>query len=107
VFFQQLPFYYLIDICGVRMSGSRKRDFSLFGEGYDDEFEVEKTNDWDCDCLDLEDDGLDGILSQSLDLFAERRISLERPNQIDSVSERRCNAPGKSTLDRKGENCLS
>ena len=47
------------------MSGSRKRDFSLFGEGYDDEFEVEKTNDWDCDCLDLEDDGLDGILSQS------------------------------------------
>ena len=25
------------------MSGSRKRDFSLFGEGYDDEFEVEKT----------------------------------------------------------------
>ena len=89
------------------MSGSRKRDFSLFGEGYDDKFEVEKTNDWDCDCLDLEDDGLDGILSQSLDLFAERRISLERPNQIDSVSERRCNAPGKSTLDRKGENCLS
>ena len=46
------------------MSGSRKRDFSLF---YDDEFEVEKTNDWDCDCLDLEDDGLDGIFSQSLE----------------------------------------
>ena len=66
VFFQQLPFYYLIDICGVRMSGSRKRDFSLFGEGYDDEFEVEKTNDWDCDCLDLEDDGLDGILSHAV-----------------------------------------
>ena len=34
----------------------------------------------DRNVLDLEDDGLDGILSQSLDLFEEQRSCLESPS---------------------------
>ena len=81
------------------MSSSRRRDFSLFGEEFDNE--VKQTN--NRDFRDLED--LDGILSQSLDLFEERRHSLESPNQVDS--DGRCIAAGKNTIDRKGENCLN
>jgi hypothetical protein len=40
-----------------------------------------KTN--DKDFLDLEEDGQDGILSQSLGLFEERRSYLESPTQVD------------------------
>jgi hypothetical protein len=66
-----LAYYYMIDICGVGMSGSRRRDFSFLCEEFGEEFD-KRTN--DRDFLDLEEDGLDGILSQSLDLFEERRV---------------------------------
>jgi hypothetical protein len=52
-----------------------------------------KTN--DRDFLDLEEDGLDGILFHSLDLFEERRSSLESPSQVDG--DGRCIAAGKKT----------
>ena len=73
--FQQLHRYYLIDICGVRMCSSRRRDFNFLCEEFDEEFN-KKTD--DRNFLDLED-GLDGILSQSLDVFEEQRSCLESP----------------------------
>ena len=45
--------YYLFDIYGVRMSDCQREDFSYFGEA----------------SVDFKDNGLDEILSQSLDLF--------------------------------------
>ena len=50
------------------MSSSTRRDFSFLCEEFGEEFD-KKTN--NRDFLDLEDDGLDGILSQTLDLFEE------------------------------------
>ena len=36
--FQQLHLYYLIDICGVRMCSSRRRDVNFLCEEFDEEF---------------------------------------------------------------------
>ena len=57
------------------MCSSRRRDFNFLCEEFDEEFN-KKTD--DRNFLDLED-GLDGILSQSLDVFEEQRSCLESP----------------------------
>jgi hypothetical protein len=95
------------------MSSSRRRDFSILCEEFGEEF-YKKTN--DRGFLDLEEDGLDGIFSQLLDLFEERRCSLEKIVQgirsdkgemaKSSVAiEKPAGGMGSVVLNISGDNC--
>ena len=84
----ELSCYHLFDTCGVRMSNWQRKDFSYFGEA----------------SMDFEDDGLDKILSQSLDLFEEQESSVQSREEKNSHGQ--WIDAAEKEIDRRGKTCV-